>query len=293
MSGVLVIGRTGQLARALAEEMPQARFLGREALDLGDGDRIAPAIAAVRPDLVINAAAYTDVDGAEAERAEAFRINAEAVGEIAEAAAEQGAALVHVSTDYVFDGTGTAPRAEDAPTAPLNVYGESKLAGERAALAANPRTLVVRTSWVVSPWGRNFVRTMLGLADREPLSVVADQHGAPTSALDLARAVRAIAPRLLAQPPGTDVWGVIHCTAGGETTWAGLARALFDEARAAGLIARVPEITDIPSSAWPTTAARPRNSRLSGARLERDFAVTMRHWRPALGEVVARLATPG
>jgi dTDP-4-dehydrorhamnose reductase len=290
VSRVLVIGRTGQLARALAEEMPGAACLGRDRLDLTEPARIAPAIAAARPDLVINAAAYTAVDRAEEERDLAFAVNAEAVGEIARAAATAGAALVHVSTDYVYDGSGDAPRREDAPTAPLNAYGASKLAGEAEARAANPRTAVIRTSWVISPWGRNFVLTMLGLADRDRLSVVEDQHGAPTSALDLARAIRAAAPHLLASVADAPAWGVHHLANAGETTWAGLARAVFEEARAAGLIDRAPAVVGIPTAEWPTPAPRPFNSRLDCTRFAATFGHALRPWREGLREILARLA---
>lgn len=290
MSRVLVIGRTGQLARALAEAMPQARFLGREAVDLEDIGAIGPAIAGARPDLVIDAAAYTAVDRAEAERERAFRVNAEAVGEIARASAGAGAALLHVSTDYVYAGGGTAPHREDDRPAPVNAYGASKLAGERAAFAANPRTAVLRTAWVFSPWGKNFVLTMLGLAARERLRVVEDQHGHPTSALEIARACRHVAPRLVAAEAEDPLWGVYNVAGGGETTWAGLARAVFEEARAAGLIERAPKVAGIPTEDWPTPARRPLNSRLDCSRFRSVFGCGMRPWREALAEVIHRLA---
>lgn len=290
MTRLLVIGRTGQLARALAEQAPQATFLGRDVLDLTYLSAIAAAIAAARPEVVINAAAYTAVDRAEEEPALAHRINAEAVGEIARAAAGQGAALLHLSTDYVYPGTGTAPHRETDPTGPINTYGASKLAGEEAALAANPRTTVLRTSWVYAPWGRNFVLTMLRLADRQRLTVVADQMGHPTSALDIAAACLALAPRLAAGGPEADLWGPTHFAGAGETSWAEFARAVFAGARARGLIDSAPEVADIPTADYPTTAARPLNSRLDLGRATRLIGHAPAPWREALGRVLDRLA---
>jgi len=287
---LLVIGRTGQVARALAEQAPQATFLGRDALDLTDLSAIAPAIGAARPEVIVNAAAYTAVDKAEEEPALAHRINAEAVGEIARAAAAQGAALLHLSTDYVYPGTGTAPHRETDPTGPVNNYGASKLAGERAALAANPRTAILRTSWVYAPWGKNFVLTMLRLAERERLTVVSDQVGHPTSALDIAAACRALAPRLAAAGPEADFWGPTHFAGTGETSWAGFARAVFAGARARGLIDRTPEVADIPTADYPTPAPRPLNSRLDLGRAARLLGQAPAPWREALGRVLDRLA---
>ncbi len=299
MSGLLVVGRTGQLARALAhlaEERGRTdlAFAGREELDLMSPGAAGPLIAALRPRAVIAAAAYTAVDRAEAERAAAFRINAEAVGEIAAAAAAVGAPLVHVSTDYVYPGTGTAPHREDAETAPVNAYGESKLAGERAARAANPRTAILRTSWVYAPWGKNFVATMLRLADKPRLTIVDDQIGQPTSALDLAEGCLRAADRLAA---GDDVAGLYHLAGRGETSWAGFARRIFAKARALGLIETAPEVVPIPTEDYPTPAKRPLNSRLCLARYETTFAHPLPHWEAALDRVLALIpraeAKPG
>ena len=289
MTGVLVIGRTGQVARALAEA-GAGPCLGREAVDLERPETIAPAIRTHAPRLVINAAAYTAVDKAEEETGLATLVNATAVGALAEACAQAGAGLVHLSTDYVYPGTKTGPHTEDDPTDPVNAYGASKLAGERAALAANPRTAILRTAWVYSPWGKNFVLTMLRLADRDRLTVVADQHGQPTSALDMARAIMAAAPRLLDAPPGDPVWGVHHLAGAGATTWADFAEAVFDEAIATGLIGRRPEVARITTAEYPTPARRPANSTLDCSRFETAFGHPMRPWPDALREVVARIA---
>jgi len=294
VSAILVIGRTGQVARALAQRTEaEERFLGREDLDLEALDAIAPAIAAAAPDLVINAAAYTAVDKAEEEPARAHRVNAEAVGELAAAAARAGAGFLHISTDYVYAGDKPEPYTETDPVDPINAYGASKLAGERAAQAANPRSLILRTAWVYAPWGRNFARTMLGLADRDRVRVVADQQGTPTSALDIAEACRAIAPRLIAAPAGDPVWGVYHFAGCGATSWAGFAEAIFARAAARGLIAGAPEVARITTADYPTPARRPANSRLDCARFEATFARATPPWSEALDRVIAMIPAAG
>jgi len=286
---VVVIGRDGQLARALAEMLPEARRLGRAALDITDAAAVGRAVDAHRPDVVINAAAFTDVDGAEDAAEAAFAVNRDGPDALARACAAGGAALVHVSTDYVFDGAGARPWREDDPTGPLNVYGASKLAGEQAALELNPRTLVLRTSWVYSPWGRNFVTTMLRLADRERLTVVDDQQGNPTSALSLARAIRDILPRLAAAGADAPVWGVRHYAGAGSTSWAGFAREVFAQAQGR-LVQAVPQVVPIASADYPTRARRPLNSRLDCTAFTRDFRLPMEPRQQALAEVIDRLA---
>ncbi len=292
MTRILVIGESGQVARALAERRSgrAMTLLGRGALDLADLEAIGPAVAAAAPDVVVNAAAYTAVDRAEEETALAERVNGHAVGRLAEAAAAAGAALVHLSTDYVYPGTGTEPHREDAPTAPVNAYGASKLLGEALARAANPRTVILRTSWVYAPWGKNFVTTMLRLADRAELRIVDDQVGHPTSAEDIAEACLAVADRMGMAGPGPA--GVYHYAGRGETSWAGFARAIFGEARARGLIASAPEVVPIPTAEYPTPATRPLNSRLDCARFEATFGLAPVPWRAALGRTLARMAEP-
>jgi dTDP-4-dehydrorhamnose reductase len=291
---ILVIGRTGQLARALSRAGGGIRpfFLGRDALDLADTARIAPEIARHAPEVVINAAAYTAVDQAESEPEAARLINVAAVGEIARGASEAGAALVHVSTDYVYPGTGETPHRENDATGPANVYGHTKLAGEQAARAALDRLVILRTSWVYSPWGRNFVRTMLRLSGRDTLRVVADQHGQPTSALDLAEACLAIAPRLAAAGPDAPFWGVHHYAGVPPTTWADFAETIFAEAPA-GLREGRPHVERIGTAAFPTPARRPLNSRLDCTRFERCFGIEMIPWRDALRRVLTAIATEG
>ena len=282
---ILVTGKSGQLARALAHLAPPAMdisFHGRDSLDLAVPGAAAGLIGEIRPELVINAAAWTAVDLAETERAAAFRMNAEAPGEIAQACAGAGAALIHISTDYVFDGTKAGPYAETDPTAPINVYGASKLAGEQAVLAGNPRSLVLRTAWVHSPWGRNFVLTMLGLAGRPRLRVVDDQHGTPTSALDLAEACLAVTPRLAAASAGDPVWGVYNYAGRGACSWADLAAETFALAGPPG-----PEIERIPAADYPTPARRPANSVLDCRKFETTFGLETVPWRCALARVVA------
>lgn len=286
---LLVIGRTGQLARALGEAAPEAPRLGRDALDLSDPAATEAAVRAHAPDLVINAAAYTHVDGAEDEADLAYAVNRDGVAALARGAARAGAGLVHVSTDYVFDGTKLGEWVEADPTNPMNVYGASKLAGEAAALAENPRTLVLRTSWVYAPWGRNFVTSMLRLADRERLTVVDDQRGKPTSALNLARAILTIAPRLADAPAEAPLWGIRHYAGRGTTSWAGFAREVFALARGR-LADRVPEVLPIASADYPTRARRPLNSALDCTAFERDFGVGTVDWRAALAEVIDRIA---
>jgi dTDP-4-dehydrorhamnose reductase len=290
---VLVFGRTGQLGHALhqmLEGTPGWRLVGRDDADLSVPGAAARAVAEARPEWVVNAAAYTAVDQAESEPGRAHRINAEATGEMAAAAAEAGAAFLHVSTDYVYDGGKQGPWREDDPTGPLGVYGRTKLEGERLALAANPRTVILRTAWVYAPWGRNFVRTMLRLAAERPrLHIVDDQTGNPTSALDLARACRHTVETLGEAPAGDPRWGLYHYAGGGTVTWAGFAHEIFRLAEARGLIRRAPEIEPITTADYPTPARRPANSALDCARFERAFGLAPRPWGEALAEVMTRI----
>jgi len=291
MSGVLVIGRTGQLARALAEEMPQARFLGRAALDLGDRDRIAPVIAAAWPDLVINAAAYTAVDKAESDPETAFAVNAEGPARLAALCAAAGLPLVHISTDYVFDGLKGAAYVEEDPPGPASAYGASKAAGEMAVKVANPRHVIVRTSWLYGIAGTNFVKTMLRLAaEREEVRVVNDQIGGPTFADDLADAVLEICEKASADSPA-DIWGTYHVAGTGATSWHGLAEAVFRESAAGGR--KVPRLTAIPTREYPTPARRPACSLLDTAKFERVFGKPLPAWERSLQAAMPRIMADG
>ncbi|MGM0586414.1 MAG: dTDP-4-dehydrorhamnose reductase [Pseudomonadota bacterium] len=285
---ILVIGETGQLARSLEEADPSLTFWGRDRLDLTDAQAAEEAVAASGASLVINAAAYTSVDQAESEPDLAHAVNAEGAGALARGAARAGAGLVHISTDYVFDGTKQGEYTEDDPVDPLGAYGESKLAGEFAVMKANPRAIVLRTAWVYSPFGKNFVKTMLRLADRERLTVVADQQGKPTSALDLAEAILAIAPRLIASPAGDPAWSVFHYAGRGTTSWARFAEEIFAQATGR-LIDRAPEVARITTADYPTPAKRPANSALDCSRFEAEFNIDTVPWRRALARVIDRL----
>ena len=290
---VLVTGRDGQLARSLAERAAACPDLsletvGRPELDLERPESIAAAIAAAAPDVVVNAAAYTAVDQAEDEPDRADRINAAAAGEVAEAARRAGARIIQVSTDYVFDGSAEGPYSEAAPTNPLGVYGRSKLEGERRVAESNPDHLILRTAWVYSPFGRNFVRTMLNAAQgRDTLNVVDDQHGNPTSALDIADGVLAIMKGWVGAP-GRGLGQVYHLAGTGSTSWCGLARQVFAAAAALGL--PTAEVNPIRTEDWPTRAVRPRNSRLDCSKLEADFGYRAPGWQDSVTETVRRLA---
>lgn len=287
---ILQFGTTGQLGVELLRQAGAhdvaITALSRAEADLADPAAAAARVAEHRPDLVVIAAAHTAVDAAESERELAFAINAESPAAIARAAAAVGAAVVNVSTDYVFDGAGGAPYGEDAATNPINTYGASKLAGERAVAAANPRSLSIRTSWVVSPHGKNFVKTMLRVAAAgNPLKVVDDQSGRPTSAADLADFILGIAPRLAAAEAGSPLFGVVHFANSGEVTWRGFAQAIFAEA----LGDQAPDVAPTTTAEYVTPAKRPLRATMDLGRLERDFGVVPRGWREALKDIVAEL----
>lgn len=255
-----------------------------EIADFDAPSSLAALMARVAPDVVVNAAAYTAVDRAESERETAFRVNAEAPAELAQACLQQGALLVHYSTDYVFDGSGTRPYREDDPVSPLGVYGESKLAGEQAIRDSGARHIILRTAWVYADHGRNFLLTMLRLAkERDELRVVADQVGTPTSAVLIADVTAKI---LQAQDRPSGLW---HLTATGSTSWHGFADAIIAQAFEAGLIDRRPGVVPITTADFPTPARRPAYSCLDTGRLQRDFPVALPRWQDALTEVLARL----
>lgn len=286
---VLLTGRDGQVARSLfekAELLPEIELIpaGRPEVDLADPGSLARVIRAVSPDLVINAAAYTAVDQAEDEPERAFRINAEAAGEAAAAARKVNAAIIQLSTDYVFDGQAkNAPYDESAPTNPLSVYGASKLAGEEAVRAANPDHLILRTAWVYSPFGRNFVRTMVAAArERDELKVVDDQHGSPSSALDLADAILAIARQWPLESGRT-----YHLAGSGSASWFELASEVMANCRRLGLPAA--EVSPIRTADWPTKAARPPYAALDCTKIERDLGIRLPDWRESVATTVQRL----
>ena len=279
---VLVFGQTGQVARELARRCPEgvsARFLGRDKADLSDPAACAAAIADC--DAVINAAAWTAVDKAETEEAAATIVNGDAPAAMAQRCAELGLPFLHVSTDYVFDGAGETPFPTDHPTAPLGAYGRSKLAGEQGVLAAGGNALILRTSWVVSAHGANFVKTMLRLgAERESLNVVADQIGGPTPAAAIADALYTAGRAMAKGAKG----GIHHFAGAPDTSWAGFARTIMARANLAC------QISDIPSSAYPTPAKRPLNSRLDCTGLEIAFGIPRPDWRTGLDEILQELS---
>jgi dTDP-4-dehydrorhamnose reductase len=278
---ILVFGRTGQVATELARRMPDgvtARFLGREAADLLDPAACAAQIADC--DAVINAAAWTAVDRAEAEEAAATVVNGDAPTAMARACAAQRLPFLHVSTDYVFDGAGDQPFRPDHPTAPLGAYGRSKLAGEQGVRAAGGVHLILRTSWVVSAHGANFVKTMLRLGRERPsLTVVSDQIGGPTPAAAIADALYIAARALRDGTPG----GTHHFAGSPDTSWADFARTIMDRA---GLPC---QITNIPTSAYPTPAKRPPNSRLDCSALEQTYGIRRPDWRAGLDDILREL----
>ena len=284
---LLITGWQGQLAQALVtrsmrDASVEACAVGRPALDLCSLPTIERALSDVRPTLVINTAAYTAVDAAESDVDAAFALNADGAGQIARAAARKGVPIVHISTDYVYDGTKATAYVETDPTNPVSVYGRSKLAGEEAVARENSDHVILRTSWVYSATGKNFVKTMLRLgAERPAVSVVADQWGCPTYAPHLADAILQIARGL--STARTDSrgsqprWGIYHAAGSGETNWLEFARVVFAEAGARG--AKVPDVTAITTAQYPTPASRPANSRLDCEKLTQAFGVRQPDWR--------------
>ncbi len=284
----LVFGTTGQLGIELARAAPRGTLLlafGREAADLTHPAACAALVASTDADVVINAAAYTAVDAAESDRETARLVNAEAPGAMAGAAAARGLPFLHVSTDYVFDGSGARPWREDDPTAPLGVYGATKLEGERLIAAAGGAHVILRTSWVFSAHGRNFVRTMLRLgAERDTLSVVYDQQGGPTAAADIAGALWTIAR---AFTDGRGQTGIFHYAGAPAVTWADFAEAIF----AASSLPSKPAIRRIATADYPTPARRPANSMLDCTRIGAAYGIGQPDWRPSLARVIRELET--
>jgi dTDP-4-dehydrorhamnose reductase len=281
---ILVTGGTGQLASALASA-PGTLRVGRPVFDFGHPDTIAETIRAAAPRLVVNAAAYTAVDAAETNADAAYQANCDGPGILARLCAAADIPLIHISTDYVFDGTKSTPYQESDPVGPQGVYGASKLAGEQAVFGAGGKPIILRTAWVYAPTGKNFVRTMLTVGKtRDRLTVVGDQFGCPTAASDLAAAILAIIARIDRTGWNPAYAGIFHAAGAGETTWHGLATATFQEAARHG--AKTPDVVPVATCDWPTPAKRPANSRLDCARLNTVFGVTMPHWRDSLTRTV-------
>jgi dTDP-4-dehydrorhamnose reductase len=289
---VVVTGRQGQVVCSLAERTAGTDIeivaLGRPELDLaGPSGEIVAAISNARPDIVVSAAAYTHVDKAETERELAFSVNEQGARVVARAAREAGVPLIHLSTDYVFDGGKPAPYVEDDPTGPMGVYGASKLAGEHAVLAEHSDSVVLRTAWVYSPFGANFVKTMLRLAgDRDEIAVVADQLGNPSSALDIADGIIAVA-RNLATSSDSGRRGLFHMAGTGEATWAEFAEGIFAASKARG--GPTANVRQIASADYPTVARRPANSRLDCGKLARVHGVQLPDWRNSVEQVIGKL----
>jgi len=287
---IAVTGATGQVATSLQERAgPKLEVvaLGRPAFELVDRAAVNAGLEAARPDAIVNAAAYTAVDKAEAQEAEAFRVNGEGAGHVAEAAERLGVPLLHLSTDYVFDGALDRPYREDDPTGPTGAYGRSKLAGEKEVAQRCQDSVILRTAWVYSPFGANFVRTMLRLNEtRDEVGVVADQRGNPTSALDIADALIAIVEKVK-EDSSPRLRGIFHMTGSGEATWADFAEAVFHEAEGRGR--RATRVKRIATRDYPTPARRPANSRLDNEKLARVYGLSLPDWRRSVGVCCARL----
>lgn len=282
---ILITGGSGQVGHCLKAQLEGCAELSvpdSSALDIADRRSVRQAVETFRPDYIINAAAYTAVDKAESDAERAFAVNRDGARHLAEAA---GAAMLHISTDYVFDGAGGAPYDEAAPTAPQNIYGASKLAGEQAVLAACRRAVVMRTSWVFGAHGQNFVKTMLRLGrERDSLGIVADQYGAPTAAADIAAALIAIVrrhtPEQLAERAG-----IYHYCGSPYASWFEFAETIFAEAAAQGVLAKIPAVKPIATADYPTPAKRPADSRLDCGKIRTVFGIGPCDWHSALSDL--------
>jgi dTDP-4-dehydrorhamnose reductase len=288
---VAVIGKHGQLARCLAETAPvdvELVCFGRDAFNLADPSADRSTLASHRPEMVINAAAFTAVDAAESDRDAAFALNAYGPARLAEFCAEREIGLIHISTDYVFDGNQTRPYVEADSTAPLNVYGESKLHGEVAVAVTLAQHIIIRTSWLYSAFGSNFVKTMLRLAgERDSLRTVSDQIGRPTSAAQLASVIWSIAGQLSARRDIRSLWGTYHYADSAKMSWADFAAAIFAMPEAE--LRRAPQIERIASSDYPTAAKRPAYSVLDTTKIGSTFGIRPAFWRDSLRDVLSRL----
>ena len=285
---ILITGGSGQVGHCLKAQLEGCAELSvpdSSALNITDRRSVRQAVETFRPDYIINAAAYTAVDKAESDAGRAFAVNRDGARHLAEAAEASGAAMLHISTDYVFDGAGGAPYDEAAPTAPQNIYGASKLAGEQAVLAACRRAVVMRTSWVFGAHGQNFVKTMLRLGrERDSLGIVADQYGAPTAAADIAAAlitiVRRHTPEQLAERAG-----IYHYCGSPYASWFEFAETIFAEAAAQGVLAKIPAVKPIATADYPTPAKRPADSRLDCGKIRAVFGIGPCDWHSALSDL--------
>lgn len=284
----LVLGANGQVGRHLGHLMPHALLWQRQDADLTDPHAVEQAIVALAPRVVINAAAYTAVDRAESDPRTAWLVNAESVAAMARACAAAGAALIHISTDYVFDGQSTTPYGPDSPTSPLGVYGRTKLAGELAARTLCERSWVIRTSWVFSEYGGNFVKTMLRLAsERDSLRVVNDQRGRPSDACDVAYVAQALQDQVLEDRAPAP--GLYHAGGGPVVSWCEFAGTIFERATALGLLERPPAVAPITTSEYPTPARRPMNAVLEPSRAFQEALAVSPDWRRGLDRALGQL----
>lgn len=288
---ILLTGANGQVGWEIARRGPALGVspFGHGELDITNAGHVREVIARTKPRVVVNAAAYTAVDKAESERELAFAVNEAGPRNLAQACADLDIPLIHISTDYVFDGAKPAPYVEDDPVAPLGVYGASKLAGERAVSQSGARAIILRTAWVYGAHGNNFVKTMLRLgAERDVLRVVDDQRGCPTAAADIAGTVLALAGRLSAGAANPSLFGIFHCVGSAETTWFGFARGIFEAAN----LAKTPRVEPIRTADYPTPARRPANSVLDCSKLAAVHGMTMPPWPKSLRDMLAETLTP-
>lgn len=285
---VLVTGSNGQVGYCLVQQLRQqnADFLAlnRDQLDITQRQAVWQTVSDYRPDVIINAAAHTAVDKAESEAEQAFAINRDGAAYLAEAAQQIGAAMLHISTDYVFDGQATQPYTETDATAPQGVYGQSKLAGEQAVLAACSRSIILRTAWVFGEHGHNFVKTMLRLGrERDSLGIVSDQHGAPTYAGDIAAALLHIAHHITQGKPTE--YGIYHFSGKPYVSWYQFAEAIFQQAQQQGILANTPQLLAIATPDYPTPAKRPANSCLQLDKIQQAFGISPSDWQQALTQL--------
>lgn len=290
---LLITGSQGQVARAFIDIAPsqpdiEACAIGRPSLDICNTPTIERALADIKPDVVINTAAYTAVDDAEGDEERAMALNRDGAGMLAAAAAKRGTPIIHISTDYVFDGAKNAPYVETDATGPTSVYGRTKLEGEHAVARANPKHVIMRTAWVYSPWGKNFVKTILTHAGKGTnLNVVNDQIGSPTYAPHLVEAIIGVARKIVAAKGEGIAWGVYHAGGAGTASWYEVAREILDQSRTNG--GPTTSLAPIGTDGYPTRAKRPANSRLDCAKLTANFAVTQPDWHDGVKLCVSRL----